>query len=84
MTIQYKGVRENSSILNEFENYLELLPNNIRFEYLGMEVEIVPYLSFTSKDVLIFWQELEEGFNDKIIFNTLEEFLNEFKIIENA
>lgn len=84
MTIQYKGVRENNSILNEFENYLKLLPNNTRFEYLGMEVEIVPYLSFTSKDVLFFWQELEEGFNDKIIFNTLEKFLNEFKIIENA
>lgn len=84
MKLQYKGEKKEQIHLMEFDNYFKKLSENATFEYLGMTVEITPYLSFTSENVLIYWEDTEEGFNDKIIFNTLSEFLKEFKQIPNA
>ena len=39
-----------------------------------MKVELDPTVDFNSQNILIRWEDLEEGFNDKIIVYSLKEF----------
>jgi len=78
MKIEYKGdVNKNSKII-DLVKYLNNIDKNI-WKYMGMYVEIDPTIDFNSHNVLIRWLDLEEGFNDKIIVNSLEEFKKHFK-----
>lgn len=52
------------------------------WEYKGMKVEIDPTVDFEDQNVLVRWTDVNEGFNDKIIVNSLEEFKKEFSFIE--
>jgi len=49
------------------------------WEYMGLKVEIDPTIDFNSENILVRWLDIEEGFNDKIIVNSLNEFNAIFK-----
>lgn len=63
--------------LYEYFNSIEDLP---RWEYKGLIVEIDPTIDFKENDALIRWTDIYEGFNDKTIVKSLEEFLQNFRI----
>lgn len=44
-----------------------------------MSVELDPTVCYSDESILIRWQDLDEGFNDRIVFNTIEEFKKNFK-----
>lgn len=62
-------------------NYFESMNPNANWEYKGMIVELDPTIDFKENDALIRWLDVNEGFNDKIIVNSLEEFNSNFKLI---
>ena len=49
--------------------------------YYGLEVEIDPTIDFKGNDALIHWTDINEGFNDKLIVISLEEFNANFKLV---
>lgn len=78
MKIEFKlNQVKKGNILNLVE-YLESSSNNWLYE--GMNVEIDPTVDFKNQNVLIRWLDLKEGFNDKIIVNSLKEFKSKFSL----
>lgn len=63
-----------------YHYFSSLKPMN-SWEYEGMVVELDPSIDFKGNDALIRWTDIYEGFNDKIIVNSLEEFNSYFKQI---
>jgi hypothetical protein len=51
------------------------------WEHYGLRVEIDPTIDFKGNDALIRWTDIDEGFNDKLIVNSLEEFQSNFRLI---
>lgn len=78
MKIECKGDKTVRGEINYLVNYLEKTQNKA-WEYKGMKVEIDPTADFTNQDVLVRWLDLNEGFNDKIIVHSLQEFQTHFK-----
>ena len=78
MKLEYKGNIEIKSKINELVNYLENSQKNI-WIYMGMNVEIDPTVDFTNQNLLVKWLDFDEGFNDKIIVHSLDEFNEYFK-----
>ena len=78
MKIDFKGTKRNST---KIQNLVDLLNSaNIQlWEYMGLKVEIDPTIDFDNENVLVRWVDIEEGFNDKIIVYSLDEFENLFK-----
>lgn len=51
------------------------------WEYMGLEVVLDPTVDFTNENILIRWTDINEGFNDKIIVHSTQEFNSMFKSI---
>ena len=79
MDIHQKGVRSTSSMIQDFARYLEEIPDNQLWTYMGMTVEIDPTVDFSSENVLVRWVDLVEEFNDRIIYTSKEQFLTDFQ-----
>ena len=59
------------------------LNSKSKWLYNGLIVELDPTFDFKSDNVLIRWTDINEGFNDKLILSSLEDFLLKFKLIND-
>lgn len=78
MKIEFKFNQVKKGNILSLVEYLESSSNNWLYE--GMNVEIDPTVDFKNQNVLIRWLDLKEGFNDKIIVNSLKEFKSKFSL----
>lgn len=81
MKFDYKGTKSPSNEINEFIGFLYSVNENSLWNYRGLTVEIDPTLDYSFNNVLIRWVDVNEGFNDKIIYYNLAEFNNDFKLL---
>lgn len=81
MRFDFFGERTEGKHFNLFVDYLSKLPHN-GWQYMGMNVELDPTVDYKNETVKVRWTDLDEGFNDKIIIRTKEEFLEHFSRIE--
>jgi len=72
MKVEYKYNQIPTGKIQKLVEFLENSP--YLWKYMGMVVELDPTVDFNSQNVLIRWIDIEEGFNDKIIVNSLIEF----------
>ncbi|MFN4145027.1 MAG: hypothetical protein ACK4GN_04320 [Runella sp.] len=63
-----------------YEYFQEAKPNS-KWEFNGFTVELDPTFDFEGDDVLIRWLDINEGFSDRLIVNSLKEFQAKFKEI---
>jgi len=80
MIVENKGKQENKGEINNLVQYLESTDDSQLWKHYGMNVELDPTVDFSSQNVLIRWLDIDEGFNDKIIVNSLEQFQSHFKM----
>lgn len=74
------------SIPNGIQSLFKLfssLDENPLWEYHGLRVEIDPTIDFKGNDALIRWNDIDEGFNDKLIVTSLNQFNTFFKLIHD-
>jgi hypothetical protein len=82
MKFDYHGKRQTYGRISPLVDYLKNADGLQKWDYMGLIVEIDPTVDFKDQNVLIRWQDVDEGFNDKIIVNSLEEFQFHFSKIE--
>ena len=78
MKVEIKNANYNPQTIKPLYDYFQSIANNNKWFYKGLLVEIDPTIDFRGNDALIRWTDLNEGFNDKVIVNSLEEFLLNF------
>ena len=78
MKLDFKGTGRNTT---KIQTLIDLFQTNDTqlWEYMGLNVEIDPTIDYNNENVLVRWQDIDEGFNDKIIVYSLYEFQNSFK-----
>ena len=81
MKFDCKGTQTNNCLLNDFVAMLESMKDNSLWNYKGLQVEIDPTIDYSDNNVLIRWKDINEGFNDKIIYYNLAEFKKDFQLI---
>jgi hypothetical protein len=81
MKIQIKNESHKPNQMMALQEYFESVTNGKNWEYLGLVVELDPVLDFKGDDALIRWTDIHEGFNDKLIVNSIEEFQEHFHLI---
>lgn len=79
MKLQHKGIERNNTKIESLINLLKNATDEQIWEYMGLKVELDPTIDFGSENILVRWLNIEEGFNDKIIVNSLNEFNSFFK-----
>ena len=79
MKFDYKGNVDISNNINDFIAVLTNVSEHQLWLYMGLTVEIDPTVDYTNENVLVRWLDIKEGFNDKIIVNSLKEFYSYFK-----
>ena len=77
MTYDFHGTKTTKSKILPLVNFIEK-EEHINWEYCGMSVELAPTVDWNNENVMIRWLDLKEGFNDKIIITSIEEFNNNF------
>lgn len=81
MKFDCKGTQTKNFLLNDFVEMLDSLNDNSLWNYKGLQVEIDPTLDYSDNNVLVRWKDINEGFNDKIIYYNLAEFKKDFQLI---
>jgi hypothetical protein len=81
MIVEYKGSKIESTKIQELINLLDGVTDSQSWNYMGLKVEIDPTVDYNNENVLVRWFDIKEGFNDKIIVNSLREFNSHFKPI---
>lgn len=81
MTFDYKGKFNPNSKILDFIKFLESKDDSSKWNYQGLKVEIDPTIDTENNNILIQWIDIEEGFNDKIIFSNLDQFTKNFQLI---
>ncbi len=81
MNFDSKGSPNKSTKINSLITYLIEVKDNQIWGYMGLTVELDPTIDFKNQNVLVRWVDVYEGFNDKIVVNSLEEFKNNFTIL---
>jgi len=79
MKLDYKGSERSDTKIQALIDILKRAKEMQLWEYMGLKVEIDPTIDFNSENILVRWLDIEEGFNDKIIVNSLNEFNAIFK-----
>ena len=79
MTFDVRGKKTESSnrIFEEFVDFRQTQDFN-GWQYMGMDVELDPPVCFADESVLVRWTDFENGFNDRLILKTKEQFLQNF------
>ena len=79
MTFDVRGKKTESSnpIFKEFVDFIKTQDFN-GWQYMGMDVELDPTVCFADESVLVRWTAFENGFNDRLILKTKEQFLQNF------
>lgn len=81
MNFDSKGLSQKNSKITNLINYIIGVKDNQLWEYMGLKVEIDPTVDYSDENILVRWTDIEEGFNDKILVNSLKEFNQNFKPI---
>ena len=81
MKFDTKGIKSSSYKILALENYLKRVSDKTKWMHNGLMVEIDPTIDYTFSNALIRWVDINEGFNDKVIVNSLEEFKSKFKLV---
>lgn len=81
MNFDSKGFPQKRTRISNLINYIIEVKDSQLWEYMGLKVEIDPTVDYGDETILIRWTDIEEGFNDKIVVNSLKEFNNYFKPI---
>lgn len=81
MKFDFKGTKTKDFFLDDFLQELILFRDNSLWNYKGLRVEIDPTIDYSENNVLIRWKDIDEGFNDKIIYYNLAEFKKDFQLI---
>lgn len=74
MKLSIKGINTINGTINPLVSIIESFEENKILFYMGLRVEIDPIVDYQFQNILIRWTDIDEGFNDKIIINNLEEF----------
>lgn len=74
MKIDSHGIKQNKGSINSLLAFLEETLPNQKWGYMGLIVEIDPTVDHNNQNILIRWTDLVEGFNDRLIVHSLEEF----------
>lgn len=82
MNFDSKGYPQKKPRINTLIAYLIKVNDNQIWEFMGLKVEIDPTVDYMDENILVRWKDIEEGFNDKIIVNSLKEFNCHFKPID--
>ena len=79
MTFDVRGKKTESSnpIFKEFVDFIKTQDFN-GWQYMGMDVELDPTVCSADESVLVRWTDFENGFNDRLILKTKEQFLQNF------
>lgn len=81
MTFDCKGIKKDFGLINTLVDYLEKSSDFQIWEYMGLKVEIDPTVDYNDQNVLVRWLDKQEGYNDRLIINSLDEFMIHFKKI---
>ena len=81
MKVEIKNSDFEPASIHSLLEYFESLCETPIWEYNGLKVELDPTIDFKGNDALIRWTDIDEGFNDKIIVDSLEEFLSKFRLL---
>ncbi len=81
MKVEIKNENHEPKNIKPLIEYFQSLTHLPVFEYKGLEVEVDPTIDFKANDALIRWTDINEGFNDKLIVNSLAEFKSYFKLV---
>ena len=81
MKFNCKGIKSPVNEINDFIGFLYSVKENSLWSYNGLTVEIDPTLDYSFNNVLIRWVDVNEGFNDKVIYYNLAEFKKDFKLL---
>lgn len=71
---------ESGTVISLYNHLLSIKPASL-FDFMGLRVEIDPIIDFQNQNVLVRWTDIDEGFNDKVIVKSLEDFLHQFTIL---
>jgi len=81
MKVEIKNSECKPKKIKTLFDYLKALHDVPKWEHNGLIVEIDPTFDFKGDNTLIRWTDINEGFNDKLIVNSLEEFQSKFRLI---
>ena len=74
MKFDYHGKYYAEGKIAPLVKLLENADSNQLWDYMGLKVEIDPTIDFNNQNVLIRWVDVVEGFNDKMIVDSLDKF----------
>lgn len=80
MKVEIKNEDHNPNTIKPLIEYFQSLMQLPVFEFKGLMVEVDPTIDCKANDALIRWTDINEGFNDKLIINSLSEFKAIFKL----
>jgi len=83
MKVEIKNSDVEPASIHSLLEYFESLGETPIWEYNGLKVELDPTVDFKGNDALIRWTDINEGFNDKFLVNSLEEFQLNFKLLND-
>ncbi|MBS1535191.1 MAG: hypothetical protein JST78_08945 [Bacteroidetes bacterium] len=79
MKIDFKGKPEPNSPIQNLIDFIQETKAEQLWSYMGLTTVIDPTVDYQSHNLLVRWLDIHEGFNDKIIVNSLDEFNMHFK-----
>ena len=74
MKFDYYGKYSTEGKIAPLVKLLEKADSNQLWDYMGLKVEIDPTIDFNNQNILIRWVDAVEGFNDKMIVDSLDKF----------
>jgi hypothetical protein len=81
MKVEIKNENHKPKNIKPLIEYFESLSQLPVFEFEGLIVELDPTIDCKANNALIRWTDINEGFNDKLIINSLAEFKSYFKLV---
>lgn len=83
MNFDQHGTRQRNGQINALADFLTEADGLQKWDYMGLTVEIDPTVDYIDNNMLVRWTDIFEGFNDKIIVSSLEEFNQHFTKIDS-
>lgn len=81
MKYDYKGEKHINAPIQDLVFLLEKVDNKSIWLHNGLKVEIDPTVDFVDNNVLVRWCDVDEGFNDKVIYTSLKSFQKDFTLL---
>jgi hypothetical protein len=83
MKVEIKNPDVKPVSIDSLLEYFESFGGNPIWEHNGLKVELDPTIDFKGNNALIRWTDIDEGFNDKVLVNSLEDFQAKFRLIND-